>query len=191
MRDGDRTEDGGLIQSREDGQLHFMPGTEEATFPVTAPDSATPLDDEPEGVVPSSLLWALKERRHGGIHLFGHPHRMRAVAGDGDGAVYAIDDGAHHTMIGRRVGATPDGCDYCLVAHVDRATWDTVADGTIDGREAFLVSTEAGLSGVAEGDGVGNVFDVDWFERPADIPPEYLPPSPFIHFPDDLPTADR
>ena len=191
MRDGDRTEDGGLIQSRDDGQLHFMPGTEGSTFPVTAPDRSTPLDDEPEGIVPPNLLWAMKERRHGGIHLFGHPHRMRVGAGKGDGAVYAIDDGAHHAMIGRRVGATPDGCDYCLVARVDRATWDTVSNGTIDGRQAFLISTEAGISGVVAGDGVANVFDADWFESPADIPPEYLPPSPFIDFPDDLPTADR
>ncbi len=107
MHDGDRTEDGELIQSRDDGQLHFAPGTAGYTFPVTAPTNATPLEeDEPEGVVPPSPLWAMKERRHGGVHLFGHPHRIRARAGDGDAAVYAIDDGAHHAMIGRPVGAT-------------------------------------------------------------------------------------
>ncbi len=192
MRDEDRTEDGGLIQSRDDGQLHFLPGTAGATFPVTAPANATPLDeDEPEGIIPPTPLRAMKERRHGGVHLFGHPHRLRASAGDGDSAIYAIDDGARHAVIGRPIGATPDGCVYSLVARVDRATWEAVSAGSIDGRQAFLTSTEAGLSGTVEGDGVANVFDVDWFDSPSDIPPAYLPPSPFIAFTEDLPTADR
>ncbi len=106
-RPGD--DDGGLFQSREDGQLHFLPGTEDLTFPVTAPENATPLEeDEPEGVIPPSPLWAMKERRHEQLlHLFGHPHRIRVCVGSGDAAVYAIDDGTRHCMIGRRVGATP------------------------------------------------------------------------------------
>ncbi len=192
MHDGDRTQDDGLIQPRDDGQLHFAPGTAGYTFPVTAPTNATPLEeDEPEGVVPASPLWAMKERRHGGVHLFGHPHRIRARSGDGDGAVYAIDDGAHHAMIGRRVGATADGCTYSLVARVDRATWEALEAGRIDGRQAFLTSADAGLSGTVDGDGLANVFDVDWYDSPADIPEEYLPPSAFIEFPADLPTADR
>lgn len=192
MHDGDRTEDGGLIQPRDDGQLHFERGTAGFTFPVTAPTNATPLEeDEPEGVVPPSPLWAMKERRHGGVHLFGHPHRIRARAGDGDSAVYAIDDGAHHAMIGRRVGATPDGCTYCLIARVERATWEALEGGRINGRQAFLTSSDAGLSGTVEGNELSNVFDVDWYDNPADIPQEYLPPSAFIEFPADLPTADR
>ncbi len=192
MHDGDRTEDGGLIQPRDDGQLHFRPDTAGYTFPVTAPANATPLEeDEPEGIVPPSPLWAMKERRHGGVHLFGHPHRIRARAGDGDSAVYAIDDGAHHAMIGRRVGATTDGCTYSLVARVDRATWEALEAGRIDGRHAFLTSSEPGLSGTVDEEGLANVFDVDWFDSPADIPQEYLPPSAFIEFPADLPTADR
>ena len=91
-----------------DGQLHFEKGTEDWVFPVDAPVDATPLsEDEPEGTVPASPLWAMKERAHGSLHLFGHPARIRACVGTGDAAVYAIDDGPHHCMIGRRSGPPP------------------------------------------------------------------------------------
>ena len=113
MSDTGSDDGGGPFQSRADGQLHFEPGTAANTFPVAAPVDATPLsEDEPEGTVPASPLWAMKERAHGGIHLFGHPARIRACAGTGDAAVYAIDDGPHHCMIGRPVGATTDGCVF-------------------------------------------------------------------------------
>jgi len=182
----------GPFQSRTDGQLHFEPGTAANTFPVTAPEDPTPLsEDEPEGTVPASPLWAMKERAHGGIHLFGHPARIRAGVGHGDAAIYAIDDGPHHVMLGRRVGATTDGCVYSLVVRVDLATWQALESGALEGREAFLRAHEAGLSGTVETDGVSNVFDVDWYDRPEDIPAEYLPPSPAITFAEDLPTADR
>jgi hypothetical protein len=63
MADGDDPQDDSLIQSRADGQLHFAAGTEAFTFPVTAPENATPLEeDEPEGVIPPSPLWAMKDR---------------------------------------------------------------------------------------------------------------------------------
>jgi hypothetical protein len=190
----DTGQDGGdgLFQSRADGQLHFEPGTAANTFPVTAPEDATPLmEDEPEGTVPASPLWAMKERAHGGIHLFGHPARIRARHGSGDAAVYAIDDGPHHCMIGRRVGATGDGCVYSLVARVDLPTWQALESGAIDGRQAFLAAGEAGLSGTVETNGVSNVFDVDWYATAEEIPADYLPPSPFLNFAEDLPTADR
>jgi hypothetical protein len=181
-----------LFQSRADGQLHFEPGTAANTFPVTAPEDPTPLsEDEPEGTIPASPLWAMKERAHGGIHIFGHPARIRAGVGTGDAAVYAIDDGPHHCMLGRRVGATTDGCVYSLVVRVDLSTWQELESGALEARAAFLQAHEAGLSGTVETDGVSNVFDVDWYERAEDIPAEYLPPSPAITFAQDLPTADR
>ncbi|MGA2835933.1 MAG: hypothetical protein ABSF84_04990 [Acidimicrobiales bacterium] len=181
-----------LFRSRTDGQLHFEPGTAANTFPVTAPEDATPLmEDEPEGTIPPSPLWSMKERAHGGIHLFGHPARIRARAGRGDGTVYAIDDGPHHCMIGRRVGATGDGCTYSLVGRVDLPTWQAFQSGAIDGRQIFLSAHDLGLSGTVETTGVSNVFDVDWYDTPDDVPEEYLPPAPFISFAKDLPTADR
>lgn len=192
MSDTGQDDGDGPFQSRTDGQLHFEPGTAANTFPVTAPEDPTPLsEDEPEGTVPASPLWAMKERAHGSIHLFGHPARIRAGVGHGDAAIYAIDDGPHHVMLGRRVGATTDGCVYSLVVRVDLATWQALESGALEGREAFLRAHEAGLSGTVETDGVSNVFDVDWYDRPEDIPAEYLPPSPAITFAEDLPTADR
>ena len=180
------------FQSRTDGQLHFEPGTAANTFPVTAPEDPSPLsEDEPEGTIPESPLWAMKERAHGGIHLFGHPARIRSHAGHDDGRVYAIDDGPHHCMIGRRVGATNDSCVYSLVARVDLPTWQALSTGVIDGRQAFLAAHEAGLSGTVETNGVSNVFDVEWYATPEDIPQQYLPPAPFLTFAEDLPTADR
>jgi len=182
-----------LFQSREDGQLHFIKETAASTFPVTAPTNATPLEEgEPEGVIPPSPLWAMKERRHEQWpHLFGHPDRIRACIGSGDAAVYAIDDGKHHCMIGRRVGATADGCVYSLVARVPKDTYQSLSSGAIDGRQAFLGAGDAGLSGTAEAPGMANVFDVDFYEDPGEIPDAYLPPSAFIEFAEDLPTADR
>ena len=195
MSDGKQPQDddGGLFQSRDDGQLHFLPGTEDLAFPVTAPENATPLEeDEPEGTVPPSPLWAMKERRHEQLlHLFGHPHRIRACIGTGDAAVYAIDDGKHHCMLGRRVGATLDGCVYSLITRVTLDTYQSLVSGAIDGRQAFLAGHESGLSGTVEDPGVSNIFDVDYYQQPDEIPAEYLPPSPFIEFAKDLPTADR
>ncbi len=194
MADGERPgDDGGLFQSRDDGQLHFLPGTEDLAFPVTAPENATPLEeDEPEGVIPPSPLWAMKERRHEQfLHLFGHPHRIRVCVGEGDAAVYAMDDGPRHCMIGRRVGSTTDGCVYSLVARVSKDSYESLVSGAIDGRQAFLAATETGLSGTVEDPGVSNVFDVDYYQHTDEIPEEYLPPSPFLAFAQDLPTADR
>lgn len=185
--------DQSVFMSREDGQLHFAPGTEGFTFPVTAPTDATPLEeDEPEGVIPPSPLWAMKERRREQWpHLFGHPDRIRVCIGADDAAVYAIDDGKHHCMLGRRVGATLDGCVYSLVTRVTRATFESLSSGSISGHDAFLAGADAGLSGTVDSQGVANVFDVDFYQHSEEIPAEYLPPSPFIEFAEDLPTADR
>jgi hypothetical protein len=38
---------------------------------------------------------------------------------------------------------------------------------------------------------VSNIFDVDFYEQTGDIPARYLPPSAFIEFAEDLPSADR
>ncbi len=113
-----------------------LTGTEGDAFPVTSPGSATPLDeDEPERVVPPSPLWAMKERRHEQLfHRFGHPDRIRECIGSGDGAVFVIDDGSRHCMIGRRVGTTRDGCTYSLVGRVPRATYEALASGAVDGQ---------------------------------------------------------
>ena len=176
----------------DDGRLHVAPGAGTA-FPVTPPADATPLEEhEPEGIVPPSPLWAMKDRRREQwSHAFGHPQRIRARIGAGDDAVYAIDDGHHHCMLGRNVGAAPDGCVYSLVTRVEIGTYHSLEAGAIDARTAFLRGNDAGLSGTVGDDGIANVFDVDFFRHGSDIPERYLPPAPFIEFGEDLPSADR
>lgn len=185
-----------VFRSRSDGQLHFRPDSMGTTFPVTAPTDATPLDEgEPEDVIPPSPLWAMKDRRHEQLlHPFGHAERIRQAIGDGDDTVYLIDDGRHHRMIGRRVGATGDGCVYSLIGRITRKTHQALVDGSIDARQAFLDAHELGLDGTAEDPNsanVSNIFDVAYYDHPEDVPVEYLPPNPFITFAEDLPTADH
>ncbi|MGO9027162.1 MAG: hypothetical protein ACLQOZ_00825 [Acidimicrobiales bacterium] len=185
-------EGGGIFQSRADGQLHFTPESVGSTDPIAAPTDATPLEeDEPEGTVPPSPLWAMKDHRHEQWVMFGHADRIRQRFGDGDGAVYVIDDGKHHCMIGRRVGATLDGVVYSLVARVDRPTYESLASGQLSGADAFARSHEAGLVATAEGTGLSNVFDIEHYQHPGEIPPEYLPPQPFHEFARDLPPAEH
>lgn len=185
-------EGGGIFQSRADGQLHFTPESVGSTDPIAAPVDATPLDeDEPEGTVPSSPLRAMKDRRHEQWLQFGHVDRIRQRVGSGDAAVYVIDDGKHHCMIGRRVGATRDGVIYSLVARVDHATYEALASGAVSGADTFGRSHEAGLVATVEGGGVSNLFDVEHYAHPDEIPPEYLPPQAFIDFAEDLPLAEH
>jgi hypothetical protein len=178
---------------RDDGQLPFVAERPGTAFPVTAPADATPLEEhEPEGIIPPSPLWAMKDRRRGQwFHPLGHPERVRARVGSGDDAVYVIDDGPHHCMLGRNVGVSPDACVYSLVTRIELATYHSLVAGAIDARTAFERGTDAGMSGTVENGGTANVFDVDFYETGAEIPKRYLPPAPFIEFGDDLPSADR
>lgn len=163
------------------------------SFPVAPPRDITPLDDdEHESAIPPGSLWAMKDRRHEQLlHPFGHPARLRVSVGTGDATVYAIDDGARHCVIGHRVGKTPDGCVYTLVGRVRKQVYGDLAAGIIDGRHAFSEAKELALLGTGEEPGMANVFDVAFYDGPADVPAEYLPPSPFIDFTEDLPSSDR
>jgi hypothetical protein len=162
-------------------------------WPTHPPRQVTPLDDDEHGgPIPPASLWAMKDRRHEQLpHPFGHPRRLRACVGAGEAAVYAIDDGARHCMLGRQVGAARGGATYTLVARVPRKVYDDLHAGVINGRHAFLEAKEATLQGTGEEPGMANVFDVDFYRHASEIPDEYLPPSPFIDFAEDLPTADR
>lgn len=182
------------------GNLHFA--EEWAALPERidlspeAPTYSTPLaEGEPEGAVPHSPLWAMKDRRHEQWHHpLGHAERVRQAIGDGDETVYVIDDGVHHRMLGRQIGGSPDGCIYSLVGRITRRTHEALVDGSIDGRHAFLAAHELGVDGTVEepaGAHVANLFDVAYYDRPEDVPAEYLPPSPFIDFAEPLPTADH
>ncbi len=170
--------------------LGFSPGAMATGDPIHEPTESTPLaEDEPEGAVPPGLLWVMKDRRH--FHLLPEHRgakRIRASLGVGDSAVYAIDDGHSHCMIGRRVGSSPDGCLYCLVARIPLEEYHHFASGERPLNTVFSDAHDVTLCGVFEDeDTASNIFPVQHFSHVNDVPSEYLPPSPFIKFPEDLP----
>ena len=163
----------------------------EVPEPLVGEDSDTPLsDDEPEGVIPASPLWAMKNRRHGQWHLFhhGHPDRLRVAEGQGADVVYVMDDGRDHVMFGRRVGSSPSGCQYCLVGRAPRDVFEALHAHQLSPQDAFGQAHELALCGVVDVGEVrtGETFDVASYEAAADIPREYLPGSEPIAFPSDI-----
>lgn len=156
--------------------------------PLVGTGESTPLEeDEPEGVVPASPLWAMKFRRHVQWHLLPsreRHQRIRDRVGDGDDAVYVIDDGAHHVIVGRRVGAKAQECEYCLVGRQPRQRYDDLRDGALPPAAAFDGATEIALCGVAAEEGIlsSNVFDVARYGDAAAVPARYRPGAPFISF---------
>ena len=166
-------------------------------YPIVGKDESTPLEeDESEGPVPPSPLWAMKLHRHIQWHLLPAHERhrqVRDVVGTGDDQIFVIDDGAHHVMLGRRVGARAGECEYCLVGRVPRQRYEDLQRHAVAPAEAFAGAAGLTLCGVAEVDGIlsSNVFDVARYADAADIPPEYRPGSPFLRLDQDLEiTAD-
>ncbi|MGH9089911.1 MAG: hypothetical protein ACRDZR_00795 [Acidimicrobiales bacterium] len=174
------------------GDIVLEPGVARLPAPLVGRDESTPLEeDEPEGVVPPCPLWAMKERRHIQWHLLpSHKRheRVRDCVGDGDDAVYIIDDGAHHVMLGHRVGAHADECEYCVIGRAPLAWYEELRGRTVRPADAFADAAEITLCGVAVADSVlsSNVFDVTRYGQPSEIPVEYRPGSPFVQFPEDL-----
>jgi hypothetical protein len=155
-------------------------------IPLPDPESSTPLEihEGGEGSVPPAPLWAMKDRRHGSADL------IRDVVGTGDGAIYFIDDGNSHCMVGRRVGKTADGCVYCLVGRIKLDRYVDLENGTVQVAEAFADAHDVSLCGVFEDESeASDVILVEHYAHASEIPAEYLPPSPFIEFAEDLPTA--
>jgi hypothetical protein len=174
------------------GDIVLEPGVARLPEPLVGRDQTSPLEeDEPEGVVPPCPLWAMKERRHVQWHLLpAHKRheRLRQCLGAGDDAIYVIDDGGHHVMLGRRVGAHADECEYCLIGRAPRERYEDLRSRLVPPADAFADAREITLCGVAVADSVlsSNVFDVDRYESPADIPVEYRPGAPFLAFDEDL-----
>lgn len=155
--------------------------------PLSEPTASTPLAaDKAEGAVPTAPLWAMKYLRHVGHAAGGgDPDGLRMAVGEDDEAVYLIDDGPSHCMLARRVGAAPDGCQYCLVARVDVVDARLALSGVTEATDLFALGRELTLCGVVEGT-VSNVVRVAGYRRFRDVPVEYLPSSPFVAFPEDL-----
>jgi len=161
--------------------------------PLERPDTSTPLEQEEAGTtIPPAPLWAMKDRRHfWGVAGHGDADRIRARIGDGDATVYFIDDGRDHCMVGRRVGSSPDGSVYCLVGRVPLDLYEDVENGSVAATDAFSHARDIELCSVFEDESLASdVYAVQHYRRGGDVPPEYLPPSPFIEFTDDLPAEE-
>lgn len=198
MGDGEERDDSewgepvveGTGQAPRPGDVVLTPGGRLVGEPLVGEDVDSPLDeDEPEGIIPHSPLWAMKSQRHGQWHLLGREHdRIRAKVGDGDDAVYAMDDGPHHVTLGHRVGVSPSGCQYSLVGRVPLRQFEELQSGQRAPAHAFDGAAELTLCGTSEESDVltANVFDVDRYDTVDQIPLEFFPGAPFQEFPTDL-----
>ena len=160
--------------------------------PLVGQDVSTPLEeDEPEHTIPPGPLWAMKERRHIQWHLLpAHEQheRIRECLEADDFTLYCIDDGGHHAMVGRRVGASPSGCEYSLIGRISRQRYEELRDEVVLLVNCFDTATEVRLCGVAVEEDIrsSNIFDVAVYDSIEDVPADYRPGSPFHHFPQDL-----
>jgi hypothetical protein len=88
-------------------------------------------------------------------------------------------------LVSRRVGASPDGWSYCLVAQIPIASYEQLVDDESSVEDIFVGAREFCLCVVYEAvDAVSNVAVVESFAAYAEVPIEYLPPSPAIVFAD-------
>jgi hypothetical protein len=160
--------------------------------PMVGHDVSTPLEeDEPEHTIPPAQLWALKERRHVQWHLLAaneQHDRIRECLEADDYTLYCIDDGRHHSMIGRRIGSSPSGCEYTLLGRITLKRYEELRDEVVPVASCFDTATEMRLCGVVieEGTRSSNVFDVAIYDSIEDVPGDYQPGSPFQHFRQDL-----
>ena len=174
--------DGGHLKP---GDIIIEPGLSIAPEPLVGHDVSTPLDeDEPEHSIAASLLWAMKDHRHIQWHLLpSHERhdRIRETIGEGANEISVIDDGRHHAMVGRRVGAAAGGVDYCLVGRIRRDDLDGIQSNSIG---AFVTAEELTLCGVAVESEIAssNIFDVSRFASLEDVPAGYLPGTTFTTF---------
>jgi hypothetical protein len=57
--------------------------------------------------------------------------RIRECLEADDYTLYCIDDGRHHAMIARRVGASPSGCEYTLLGRISRHRYEELRDEVV------------------------------------------------------------
>ena len=169
-----------------------LPGGVVASEPLVGTGSSSPLEeDEPEGTIPPCPLWAMKERRHIQWHLLPSHNRharIRDVVGSGDEAVYVIDDGGRHVMLGRRVGAVRGECEYCLLGRVALEVYEDLRQGRLPLTNAFDDADELVLCGIAVEEDVrsSNIFDVARYQGINDVPSQYRAGAAFLNLDEDL-----
>ncbi|MHB8220859.1 MAG: hypothetical protein ACYDHU_11165 [Acidimicrobiales bacterium] len=170
------------------GDIISGPTLRGGTEPLVGSDRSTALDeDESDGVVPPSPLWAMKDRRHIQWHLIpSHERhqRIRDSIGSGDEVVYVIDDGGNHVMLGRRIGAVGGECEYCLVGRVPVDRYEALRSGTVTPIQAFEGAADITVCGVAQEEGIlsSNVFDVARYRDESDVPARFRPGAPYLDF---------
>jgi hypothetical protein len=181
----DSAGNGGSDPAGAEAVNHVVPNTD-----LPGPDVSTPLEEDETGhSVPPAPLWAMKDRRHYfGLHGHGDVPRLRENLGTGDEAIYFIDDGNSHCTVGRRVGKSPDGLVYCLVGRIQIDEYEDLMNGTVRISDAFARARDISLCGVYEDEEwISDVILVEHYKNAAEVPAEYLPPSPFMEFAEDLP----
>ncbi len=174
--------------------------SEEVGDPVTNPLDAAldapgaAADTEPAGAelppgedeIASAPMLAMSTRLHSHRRPGpGEEGRIRRRWGDDVDAVYVIDDGPDHCMVGRWVGQAPD-CSYCLVARISLEQYEDIEVGELDWSEVFSDARDISLCGVVdEEEAASNVFVVQHYRRRRDVPHDYLPGSPILEFTDE------
>jgi hypothetical protein len=176
-------------------EASFSPGFLGRGEPLAEPEESTPLEaDEPEGTIPPCPLWAMKDRRHvQWSDLVGFPPtRIREAFAVGDDAVYVIEDGHHHVIVGRAVGTVADGCHYALVGRAALSTYEGLRDGRLSPAAAFKDVEDVVLCGIDidAQDKASDIFVVDFYGDGSAVPADYLPGRPAIKFAEPLPIAE-
>lgn len=154
------------------------PGIFGGGMPWGSARRSTPLADGAQSeLIPRSLFWAMKyHRRHQADDGDGG---FEQRLGDGDDAVYAVDDGPSHCLLGRVVGWSEEGCTYCLVGRLSIGDYERYTNDEAPWTAAFCDTRDVRLCAVYEAeDGPSNVADVRRYRRGRDVPTEYLPPHP-------------
>jgi hypothetical protein len=152
--------------------------------PVFVPKHSTPLESEgehEEGSIPRFASWSMRYLQHS--HFLNRPEiEIRARFGEGENAVYVVDDGRKYCLVCRQVGSDSDGCTYALVAQVTITSYENLVDGAPT-LSAFLTARSWSLCAVYEAvDAVSNVAVVETYSTIDEVPVEYLPPHPPVEF---------
>lgn len=119
--------------------------------------------------------------------------------GSGDATLYAIEDGVSRLMIGRGVGRDGDGCVYCLVGSTAPVLLAMLDSGEVAPAAAFDDVADLTLCSVFQDDQaprrhfslsalnrqVSNIVLLQRYKSLDDVPLEYRPGHPFLHFADE------
>ncbi len=159
---------------------------------VFRPSTSTPFEEDEDGNIPAPVLWVMKYRRRGHLPFSRHDGEpIRLQLGTGDDAVFAMDDGAKRAMVARLVGVDPEGLQYVLVGRITVQELSRYLDDGATTRDIFDTAKDLCLCSVYEAtDAVSNIVPVETYQSANDIPEEFLPSEPYLHFEDSDSDSD-